>query len=378
MTRKRIAILLFAVVLCFFYCFARHFVPDKECVNVYGWYGIIPRSVINDFEKETGITVRYDFYDNNETLEAKLLATNSGYDVVFPSLIPYAARQAAIGVYCPIDEDCVPNIKNIDSTIYEKFKKVVKNYNVLVPIFWGTIGIAIDEDIVMEAVPAHCLDSYTLVFSDEFLSKLHKNGVSFPEEFVDIFPSMLNFLGEGFFNRDLANIKKVFGLCRRLRPFITKFSSTTLTNDILIGEVCVAIGSSDNAWRAIMAGRKIRKKIKFFIPKEGSTLWIDCIGIPVGAPHKKNAEEFIDFLLRPDILARITNHSGVLTTGANLRDKVSSDISEDINIYPDMETMDRLHIGYPCASEKDMNYEKTAIRAWNHVKLNIFTEKSDQ
>ena len=126
---------------------------SKETVNVYGWYGIIGNDILKDFEKETGIKVVYDVYDNNDTLEAKLLATNSGYDVVFPSFIPYAARQCAMGAYTKINKNLIPNLKNIDGKITEKFKQTGGDTTRLIPMFWGTIGIAYDFDAITKIFP---------------------------------------------------------------------------------------------------------------------------------------------------------------------------------------------------------------------------------
>ncbi|MBQ3946021.1 MAG: spermidine/putrescine ABC transporter substrate-binding protein PotF, partial [Alphaproteobacteria bacterium] len=160
----------------------------QETVNVYGWYGIIGNEILKDFEKETGIKVIYDVYDNNDTLEAKLLATNSGYDVVFPSFIPYAARQCAMGIYAKLNEDLIPNLKNIQGAITEKFKIAGGDITRLVPMFWGTIGIAYDEEAVRTIFPEAKEVTYDMLLKPENIKKLSQYGVSFPEEYIDIFP----------------------------------------------------------------------------------------------------------------------------------------------------------------------------------------------
>lgn len=375
MNKNKMLVVIIIIAVCTFYFFLYRIDTNTQYVNVYGWYGIIPRNVIDDFEKETGVKVRYDLYDNNETLEAKLLATNNGYDVVFPSLIPYATRQCSIGVYQNLDPNIVINIKNIDESMKQKFTAVLGDMNKLVPFFWGSIGIAYNEETIKSVFHDKVLDSYEFVFDKRYISMYGKYGVSFPEEFIDIFPNIMHYLKLNPIDKSLNNVSAAVSVCKKIRPYIRKFSSTTLINDLLMGTVCVAIGSSDNAWRAIQTGKEVGKKIKFFVPKEGSTLWIDCMGIPSGAPNPENANKFINFMLRKDIAARITNYSGILTAIGGIQDHLSSSITVDSNIFPSQEVMERLHIGKANFSKKDMEYERFAIRAWNNVKLNIFEEK---
>ena len=150
---KKIATILSLLILFVsFTCLIKE-VPKENSVNVYGWYGIISKSVLEEFEKETGIKVVYDVYDNNDTLEAKLLATNSGYDIVFPSFIPYAARQSSMGAYMKLDKTLIPNLKNIGGIVTDKFYASGADYDRLIPIFWGTTGIAYNDVLISSALP---------------------------------------------------------------------------------------------------------------------------------------------------------------------------------------------------------------------------------
>ncbi len=344
---------------------------DESYLNVYGWYGIIPRDVISEFEKEYKIHVRYDVYDNNDVLEAKLLATNSGYDIVFPSFIPYAGRQSNLGVYARLDDGLVTSLNNISNVILEKFRNSNGNTNYLIPIFWGTVGIAIENNTLKKIIPNFNKDTYDLVLSEENIKKISEYGISFPEEFIDIFPSAMYYLELDYTKKNIDDIKKVKDYFNRIRPYISKFSSSTMINDLLMGTVCVAIGSSDNAYRAMQSSKNVGKDIRYILPKYGSMLWIDCVAIPKFAPHKKNAGKFIDFLLRPKIAARITEYSGILVTVKEAEKYYADDMKNNRNIYPDDETLKLLLVGNPSVNEKDREFDKYATRTWEQIKMNV-------
>ena len=347
----------------------------KDTVNVYGWYGIISNEILKDFEKETGIKVIYDVYDNNDTLEAKLLATNSGYDVVFPSFIPYAARQCALGVYSKLNNNLIPNLKNIHGQITEKFKKAGGDITKMIPMFWGTIGIVYDEKAIQTIFPESKEVTYDLLLKPENVEKLSKYGVSFPEEYIDIFPQIavfLNLMDEGSIKTP-AKINEYVKHFKTVRKYIKKFSSTTLIKDLLSGEVVVAIGCSDNAWRAIKSAKKVNKKIKYALPRGYATLWIDCIGMPEKAPHKKNAHKFINYLLRPEIAAKLTNNTGILVNIPDAHKYFDKEFVADTQVCPQDERMlSEMIMGTPSRNADEVRMDKMATRAWSQIRMNDF------
>ncbi|MBQ9335293.1 MAG: extracellular solute-binding protein [Alphaproteobacteria bacterium] len=345
---------------------------SKETVNVYSWYGIIGNEILKDFEKETGIKVVYDVYDNNDTLEAKLLATNSGYDVVFPSFIPYAARQCAMGAYTKLDKTLIPNLKNIDGKITEKFKQTGGDTTRLIPMFWGTIGIAYDFDAIMKIFPNQKI-SYDLLLNPDNISKLARHGVSFPEEYIDIFPQTEAFLnlrdGRTFKSREKIN--KYIKHFTLVRSYIKKFSSTTLIRDLLSGEVIAAIGCSDNAWRAIQSAKDVGKKVKYVVPNGYGVLWIDCIGIPEKAPHKQNAHKFVNYLMRPEIAAKLTNKTGILVNIPKAQKYFDRGFINDKEICPtEDKVIAGMTLGTPSKDDEDRRNDKRATRAWSQIRMN--------
>jgi putrescine transport system substrate-binding protein len=353
----------------------------KSCtdnvVNIYGWYGIINREILNGFEKETGIKVVYDVYDNNDTLEAKLLATNSGYDIIFPSFIPYAARQQKMGVYSKLNKNLVSNLHNIDGIITEKYVFAGGNLDYLLPIFWGTTGIAYNESVVSSIFSGEEIDSYDILLDPEKIKKIAKYGVSFPEEYIDIFPQTEAFLGIGR-HKDVNNIAKYLEFFKKIRKYIKKFSSSTMIHDLISGEIAIAIGSSDNAWRAMKSGKNVGKNIIYTIPQNYGVIWIDCVGIPQKAPHKKNACKFLEYILRPEIAAKITNSSGILVNIPTASKFFCEEIRKNRHIFPTgHDFLDSLMIGSPSKNMYEIQYDKAATRTWSQIKMNRFAHDGD-
>ena len=348
--------------------------PHKETVNVYGWYGIIPKDILRKFEEETGIRVIYDVYDSNETLETKLLTNNSGYDVVFPSYTPYGARQCVMGAYTKLDYHLIPNIQNIAGALTEKYTDAGGDQTVLVPIFWGTIGIAYNAKEISKIFPGTEM-SYELLLNEEHIRKLSRYGVSFPEEYIDIFPQtavFLNIMDNKSF-RAPEKIQKYMEHFKSIRKYIKKFSSQTLIKDLQSGEVVVAIGCSDNAWRAIKSAKKVGHDIRYVVPERYGVLWIDCVGIPKSAPHKRNAHAFINYLLRPDVSAQITNTTGILVNIPKARKYFCDKIKSTKYICPrEGNEISNLFFNAPCRNANESRYERIATRAWSKIRSNTF------
>lgn len=368
---KIIFLFVFGVIISFFVK-SVWYADNSNSVNVYGWYGIIPFSVFKDFEKETGIRVVYDVYDNNDTLEAQLLATNKEYDVVFPSFIPYAARQSYMGAYKKIDYAKIPNVKNNNPVILNKVRAVGGNLEYIIPFFWGTIGIAINKNIVYKALPNVDVYSYNILFDPDKLEILSKYGVSFPEEFIDIFPQIMTHIGIRDTNKNIKNLKSFKQHLKQLRRYITKFSSSTIVYDLLSGNVCAGISSSDNIYRAVFSSEKNSEKIRYITPKECGVLWVDCICIPKFAPHLNNAYKLINYLFRPDICSKITEYSGILVTVDEVIKKFREKHKDNPEFCPSDQELDSFIIGKPSMTQQDMAFDKLATRIWTQIRLNNF------
>ncbi|MDR0695814.1 MAG: extracellular solute-binding protein [Holosporales bacterium] len=355
------------MIFLFFYCTSKD--DGQNIVYVYGWHGVITKEVMEGFRKETGIKVVYDVYDNNCTLEAKLLATNCEYDVVFPSFIPFAARQCSMGVFSKLNKSWLPNLKNISGQITEKYIAAGGDIEQILPIFWGTIGIAYDVDKVAAVLPAENIDSYEVLFDADKAKKLSRYGISFPEEHADIFPQMRAISGLPVTETTKSQYRAIEERFRPIRQYIKKFSSNSY--DLITGEVCLFVGSSDNAWRAQKMAKAIKKKIRYTVPMYAGNIWIDCAGIPQKSTHKRNAHIFLNYLLRSDVAAKLTNQTGIIANVRGMEQFLNPEITSDPEIYQtDTRIIDKLVFGNLVQSEHDMQNERLAMRTWAKIKKN--------
>lgn len=342
---------------------------EKQSVNIYDWYGVLPKEVISQFEKESGITVHYDVFDNNETLEAKLLASNSGYDVVFPTVVPYAARQIKMEIYQKLDKRLLPNLGETEHFIKEKIKNIDEDMEYILPYYWGTTGIAFDEDKLKEILPGQEFDSYSLIFEEKIVKKLAKYGVSVLQEPIDVFPYVLNYLKKDSTSRELDDLFCATVHFGKLCPYIKRFSSSRFITDLVLGDVCVAQAWSGEALRAIESAKEIGRNIRYIIPKEGTDIWIDAVAIPIGAPNVRNAYKFIDFLLRPDISAKITNHSKMATMVIEAKKYIDKSILENKLIYPEEDVLYGLPVFNSDYGAQAEVYERVRTRIWAQLKM---------
>ncbi|MDR0942809.1 MAG: extracellular solute-binding protein [Holosporales bacterium] len=369
---KKIIFTLGCLFICL-YGFYRYYYCSNEQDNVVcvcSWCGVIPPDVFEDFEKETGIKIVYDAFGGNDVLEAKSLAGSNGYDVIFPSFIPYVSRGCLLGLYNKLDKTLIPNLKNIEKCpVTEKWIKAGGNVDYAIPFFWGTIGLIYNESITSKLFPNIPID-YKIIFDLENLKKISEYGVCFPEEYIDVFPQAKIFWKISGGQKDAKNLKLYKEHLKKLRKYIRKFSSNTIETDFELGEICIAISSSDNAWR-VRQSMQGEKKIKYILPKEGGILWVDCAVIPVGASHIQNAYKFLNFLLRPEVAARITNNSGILTNVCGAAKFYNKEIKEDV-IYLTSEEILRLSFGENASVNKeDIDYTRLAVKAYSEIKWRI-------
>lgn len=344
---------------------------EEDCVvNVYDWYGMIPTDILHQFENETGIRVQYDVYDNNEVLEAKLLASNSGYDLVFPSASPYLARQIQVGIYQPLNKSALTNLVNLDPSVLKHMKEIDDFMVYSIPFYWGTLGFAYDVDKIKSVLPNVDVDSYALLLDPKNLEKLASFGVSLLEESVDVFPVVLRFLGKKPQSQDVKDLELATNHLLKLRPYIRRFSSSRMMNDLIMGDVCLAQTWSGEIQKAEIEARELGRRIRYVVPKEGTTLWIDCMAVPKGAPHPKNAHTFINFMLRPDISARLTNETKLPTIKLDSLPMVHEDIRNNATVYPPKSVMVKLQLDAPHLDSAGMAFDRLRTRAWAHVRLN--------
>ena len=283
---------------------------EEKVLNVYNWSDYIAEDTIANFEKETGIKVRYDNFDNNEILHAKLVAGKTGYDVVVPS--SYWARiQADGGLIRKLDRGQLPNWKNLDPDIQATLAKLDPGNQYMVNWLWGYTTVGINVDKVKAALGSTPMPEnvWDLVFKPEYMSKLQSCGVSFLDSATEIIPAALHYLGKNPSSNNPADYAGVAPLLKSIRPYVTLFSSSGYINDLASGSICVALGWSGdiNIARQRAIDGKTGQKIEALLPKTGGLLFFDVTVIPVDAPHPGNAHKFINYIMRPEVHASLTN-----------------------------------------------------------------------
>jgi len=283
---------------------------EEKVLNVYNWSDYIAEDTIANFEKETGIKVRYDNFDSNEILHAKLVAGKTGYDVVVPSSY-WAKIQADGGLLMKLDRAKLPNWKNLDPALLEQLAKLDPGNQFQVNWLWGFTTIGINVDKVKAALGSTPMpeNAWDLVFKPEYISKLKSCGVSFLDSATEIIPAALHYLGKPAYSKNQADYAAVAPLLKSVRPHVTLFSSSGYINDMANGSICLALGWSGdiNIARQRAIDGKTGQKIEALIPKTGGILFFDVMVIPADAPHPGNAHKFIDYILRPEVDASLTN-----------------------------------------------------------------------
>jgi putrescine transport system substrate-binding protein len=342
-------------------------VETPKVLHIYNWSDYVAEDTIQNFEQRTGIKVVYDVYSENEVLEAKLMAGGSGYDLVFPSLRPFAERHVSAGLYAPIDRARLPNYANLDPDLLAGMADADPENKHLVPYMWGTTGIGINVAKVREALGEDApLDSWSLLFDPANAEKLAGCGISVLDDEQEAFSSALIWKGRDPNRTDGDEIEVVREVFAAIRPHIRSFNNSQYINDLATGEVCLAVGYSGDigqaAARAEEAGTGI--ELQYIIPKEGAVRWIDVMAIPTDAPHADSAYAFIDYLLEPQVIAAITNYVAYANPNPASKAFVDAEILQDGGVYPSDEVMAKLvdPKRLPEAAQQ------ARVRAWTQIK----------
>ncbi|HEY1748638.1 MAG TPA: polyamine ABC transporter substrate-binding protein [Xanthobacteraceae bacterium] len=341
--------------------------PERErVVNFYNWSDYIDPAVLDAFTAKTGIRVRYDTFDSNDTLEAKLLAGKSGYDVVVPSGY-FLARQIAAGVFRKLDKSKLPNLVNAWPEIAERLASYDPGNQYAVNYMWGTTGIGYNVKAVRAVLGADAaIDSWDAVFDAAKISRFKECGVHFLDSSDDIVPAALHYLRLDPNSSAPDDLQRAADLVLSIRPYIRKFHSSEYLNALASGEICLAVGFSGDIIQARRraAQAKAGVVVAYAIPKEGAQLWFDNLAIPGDAPDAAEAHALIDYLLRPEVAAVNTNFVSYANGNLASQKYIDKSILDDRNIYPDAATMARLYT----ITAHDQKTQRLINRLWTRVK----------
>jgi len=284
--------------------------PEPKVLNIYNWSDYIADDTLKNFEKETGIKVNYDNYDANETLHSKLVAGKTGYDIVVPSA-HFAKVQIEAGLFQKLDRSKLTNWGNLDPTLLGLMAKVDPGNQYLVDWLWGFVTVGINTGKVKAALGGTPIpdNPWALIFDPKYADKLKSCGISFLDSPSEVLPIALGYVGKPAYSHTAADYTVAGEMLRKVRPDISRFSSSGYINDMVAGSVCVVLGYSGdiNIARARAIAAKNGNDIVAFVPRTGATLFFDSMAIPADAPHPQNALLFMNYILRPEVHAALTN-----------------------------------------------------------------------
>jgi putrescine transport system substrate-binding protein len=339
---------------------------EDRVVNFYNWSNYMAPGVLEDFTRETGIKVVYDTFDANETLETRLLAGKSGYDVVVPTAY-FLQRQITAHVFQKLDKSKLPNLANAwpvvtrQLGIYDPGNQYAANY------MWGTTGIGYNVKMAQKILgPDAKIDSWDIVFKPENLARFKDCGIHMLDSADDIFPAALGYLGLDPNSTKQADLEKAADLVAKIRPYVRKFHSSEYLSALATGEICFVVGWSGDIMqaRARAAEAKSDVEIGYAIPKQGAQMFFDNLAIPADAEHVAEAYELINYLYRPEVAAKNSDFLSYANGNLASQKLVDPKILDDRNIYPDEATLKKLFV----ITARDPATQRIINRLWTKVK----------
>ena len=345
-----------------------HAADEPKLLNVYNWSDYIAEDTIKNFEKETGIKVNYDNYDANEILHAKLVAGKTGYDIVVPGS-HFAKTQIAGGLLQKLDRSKLTNWGNLDKGLLEQLANVDPGNQYLVDWLWGYVTIGINTAKVKAALGANPNplpmpdNAWSLIFDPKYAAKLKGCGVNFLDSASEVLPVAMLYVGKPAYGTKPADYDAAAAMLKSVRPFVTRFSSSGYIDDLARGQLCAVMGYSGDIniarARALEAAPKAAPAIEALVPKGGATMFFDTMAIPKDAPHPNNAHLFINYMMRPEVAAGLTNKVFYANPNAASLKFVKKDVAENKTIF--LSAADQKRLTPPDAAPQEIRRVQTRI-----------------
>jgi len=338
---------------------------EEKVVNVYNWSDYIDEEILSEFEAETGIKVVYDVFDSNDVLETKLLAGGSGYDVVVPSGT-FLGRQIHAGVFQELDRAKLTNWGNLWDLVLDRTSKWDPGNKYAVNYMWGTTGIGYNVNMINERMADAPVTSWDMIFNPEIAAKFADCGIYMLDAGDEMIPAALKYIGEDPDSKDVNVIAKAEAVLMAARPFIRKFHSSEYIDALANGDICIAVGWSGDVLQARdrAAEAKNGVEINYVAPVEGALMWFDMMAIPADATHPGNAHTFINYIMRPEVMAKASNYVYYANGNKASEAFLAEDVIGDPAIYPTPEALKTLYITTPY----DTDSQRAVTRLWTRVK----------
>lgn len=341
---------------------------EEKILNIYNWEDYIGQTTIADFEKEYGIEVNYDGYDSSEIVDAKMMAGGSGYDLVCHSAA-FSARLIEAGLYRPLDWDKLGNRNNLDKELLAQFARYDPDNLHGVPYMWGTTGFAYNRGMLLERMPDAPLNSAEMVFNPEIAAKFADCGISLLDSPTDTLSQVMIYLGYPSSSIEPKHLEEAEAVLKSIRPYVKYFSSTKLLLDLPAKEVCIAGSWSGDYSIAARNAREagIDIDLGYNNPKEGGLIWFDAFFIPKDARHVENAHLFLDYLMRPEVIAAISNFTAYANANIAATPLIDDRLRNDPAVYPDKSILKNLQAG----KIYEPKLERRRQRTWTRIKSGL-------
>ena len=336
-----------------------------KVLNLYIWSDYLAADTLSNFEKQTGIKVHVSYFDANETLETKLLAGSSGFDVVVPTA-SYFERQIKAGVYLPLDKSKLPNLRYLDGDLMSKVALHDPGNAHGVIYMWGTNGIGYNEKMITALLPKAPLDSWRMVFDPAVASKVAKCGISVLDSPAEMMRAVYSYLGKDPNSQNPDDLALADAVLTKIRPYIRNINSSEYIEALANGDICLAVGYNGDILQARDRAREAGKgiEIKYAVPKEGSILWFDMLAIPKDAPNPDNAHTFINYILTPRVIADISNFKRYADADAQAQSLLDPAVRDDPGIYPPKEQTAKLAVQLADSADQT----RAITRVWQKFK----------
>jgi len=337
---------------------------QERVVNVYNWSDYIDASILEDFTKETGIKVVYDVFDSNEILETKLLAGGTGYDVVVPTAT-FLQRQIAAGVFQKLDKSKLPNLSNMWDEITTRVATYDTGNEYAIDYMWGTTGIGYNVEKAKQILGTDEKPTWDVLFKPEVAAKFKDCGIHVLDSPTDVVPSVLAYLGLNPDSHAPEDLAKAEELLLKVRPYIRKFHSSEYINALANGDICLALGYSGDIFQARdrAAEAKAGVTVDYSIPPTGAQMWFDVMAIPADAPHVAEAHEFLNYIMKPEVIAKASDFVFYANGNKASQQFISKEVIEDTAIYPPADVMKKLFTTTPF----DAKSQRVLTRMWTKV-----------
>jgi putrescine transport system substrate-binding protein len=340
---------------------------QENQLRIYNWSHYIDPEVLSDFQAETGIQVVYDEFDSNEVLEALLLSGKHDYDLVVPSN-DFLARHINAGLFASLNKSLLTNYSNLNVSLLKNLEVNDPGNVFSVPYLWGTTGIGYNKQLIEEVLGEGVKPtSWGFFFNPEIISKLAECGVSILNSPKEVFAAALNYLERSPNSRRSSDYRGgVKDMLDNIVPHVRYFHSSRYIDDLASGRICLSMGWSGDILQAAeqAENNKLQQDIEYVIPSEGAAIWVDMLAIPAVSQRQASAHAFINYLLRPEVIAKITNLVSYANPNSESRQFIDPQVIENEGIYPSAKVQSRLFVLEPVP--KALN--EAMYRSWRELK----------